>query len=230
MAEPTGIEVKRPETPQLFALLDELCAALHTRVDKVLVDEQFNAAVVQIPRLGMLGFYKNILMLGLPLMLTQRPLQMKAILAHELGHLSGNHSKSGVWVYTLRLRWSKLLDTIGEAGSMFFALFYIFFSWFSPRFSAYTLALARLHELEADANAVRIAGGENFTRGMLCLRVYGKFLGKTFWPSIRDLMKTSATPRRCIHSFEKRGGNLLPGSRRIAKNNPPGSSGEGLGR
>jgi Zn-dependent protease with chaperone function len=191
--EPTGLDVTADDAPELFALLDELSAKLHTRVDKVLLDHQYNAAVIQIPRLGLLGFYKNIVMIGLPLMLTQRPLQFKAILAHELGHLSGNHSRSSAWIYKLRGRWANLLATIGEAGSLFCAVFLVFFSWFSPRFSAYSLALARAHELEADANAAKIAGVENFTKCMLTLPVYGKFLGKSFWPDVQELIKTTPT-------------------------------------
>jgi Zn-dependent protease with chaperone function len=191
--EPTGIVTTRNDSPELFDLLDELSAKLHTRVDKVLLDDQYNAAVIQIPRLGLLGFYKNIVMIGLPLMLTLRPEQFKAILAHELGHLSGNHSKSSAWIYHVRGSWAKLLRTMDEANSLFFAVFLIFFSWFSPRFSAYSLALARAHELEADANAAEIAGVENFTASMLSLPVYGKFLGKVFWPGVKELIKTSST-------------------------------------
>ena len=49
-----------------------------------------------------------------------------------------------------------------------------FLRWYTPRFNAYTYALARAHEFEADRWAVRIAGlsvtGEAFinlwTRGM----------------------------------------------------------------
>ena len=192
--EPKGIAVTRNEVPELFAVIKDLSKKLHTRVDCVLLDDQYNAAVLQIPRLGFLGFHKNILMIGLPLMLTLRPDEFKAVLAHELGHLSGNHSRSSAWIYKLRGRWGTLLNTIGKAGSLFFALFLIFFSWFSPRFNAYSLALARAHELEADANAAKICGANSFTQSMLSLPVYGQFLGKTFWPGVRELLKSRAQP------------------------------------
>jgi Zn-dependent protease with chaperone function len=194
MPEPDGIPVTRKDAPELFALLDELSDSLKTKVDKVLIDNSFNAAVVQIPRLGMLGFYQNFLMLGVPLMLTQRPEQFKAVLAHEMGHLSNQHSKSSTWIYNLRGQWSKLLATIGGAGDFAFAIFLLFFSWFSPRFSAYSQALARAHELEADASAVAITGAQSFTASMLRLPVYSQFLGEVFWPDIRKLIKTNAAP------------------------------------
>jgi len=192
--EPKGIVANRKDSPELFALIDELSQKLHTRVDKVLLDEQFNASVVQIPRLGALGFHKNILTLGLPLMLSQRPLPFKAILAHELGHLSGNHSKSSAWIYNLRMRWAQLLNTIGEAGDIFYVLFLVFFSWFSPRFNSYSLALARAHELEADAEAARIAGVDNFSESMLLLPVYERFQSEIFWPQLGEEVKVQTAP------------------------------------
>ncbi|MBU6453137.1 MAG: M48 family metalloprotease [Cyanobacteria bacterium REEB67] len=194
MPEPDGIQVTRKDAPELFELLDELSAKLKTKVDKVLIDSSFNAAVVQIPRLGMLGFYQNFLLLGVPLMLTQQPEQFKAVLAHEMGHLSNQHSKSSTWIYNLRGQWSKLLATIGGAGDFAFAIFLLFFSWFSPRFSAYSQAMARAHELEADASAVAITGAQSFTASMLRLPIYSHFLGEVFWPDIKKLIKVNATP------------------------------------
>jgi len=142
----------------------------------------------------MFVFHKNFLVIGMSLMLTQRPEQFKAVLAHEMGHLSSQHSKSSAWIYTLRGQWSKLLNTLNSAGSFVFALFLLFFSWFSPRFSAYSLAMARAHELEADASAVAISGAESFTASMLLLPVYEHFLNEVFWPEIGELVKSDPEP------------------------------------
>jgi hypothetical protein len=192
---PQGIEVTRAEAPQLFKMLDELTGHLHTKVDKVLVDNALNAHVQQVAEMGFLGIYSNYLVLGMALMLTQRPEQYKAVLAHELGHLSGNHSRSTAWIYNLRIRWAQLLSEIQRDTSIvFFAPFYLFFSWFSPRFSAYSLAMARAHELEADADAVRITGARAFTESMLALEIYGNVLYDKFWPQVMSAARNSAEP------------------------------------
>jgi hypothetical protein len=50
---PKGEMVSRSEAPQLFALLDQLCARLAAPpVHAVIVTEELNAAVTQVPRLG----------------------------------------------------------------------------------------------------------------------------------------------------------------------------------
>lgn len=198
---PQGIELKKIEAPRLFDMLDELSRKLNTRVDVVLVDDEYNAAVRQVPTAGFLDLHRNYLMLGLPLMMSQSPEQFKSVLAHELGHLSGNHSKSKAWIYNLRIRWLQLLDTIQkEAQPFFFAPFYLFFSWFTPRFSAYTLALARAHELEADSAAVAIVGPKAFSESMLLLPLHAHFLSQSFWPKKLDSVKHEAAPPERVYN------------------------------
>lgn len=198
---PEGIEITRTEAPELFRMLDELTTKLNTKVDKVLVDSAHNAYVRQVAEFGFLGIYSNYLVLGMALMLTLRPEQYKGVLAHELGHLSGNHSRSKAWIYNLRIRWSQLLDEIEkDASIVFFAPFYLFFSWFSPRFSAYSLAMARAHELEADADAVKIVGAEAFTESMLVTEIYSNVIYDKFWPKVMNEAKFKAEAERTVFS------------------------------
>ena len=83
---PEGRRIARAEAPELF----ELCARLRKRlrgpkVHRILMTDEFNAAIVQVPRLGLLGWPKNYLIVGLPLMLAMSPRQFEAVLAHEYG-------------------------------------------------------------------------------------------------------------------------------------------------
>ena len=87
---PAGIPLNRESAPSLFDAVDSLRRALNSpTVHEVLITEDFNASVAQIPRLGILGWHKNYLTVGLPLMQALSPQQFQAVLAHEFGHLSG---------------------------------------------------------------------------------------------------------------------------------------------
>jgi hypothetical protein len=69
-------------------MIEELRARLRApRVHRVLVTGDFNAAVVRVPRLALLGWYRNHLLIGLPLAKALTPEQFRAVLAHELAHL-----------------------------------------------------------------------------------------------------------------------------------------------
>src|SRR5262249_1624134 len=66
---PEGHGGPRRAAPELFAMIDKLQRSLRApRFHDVLITDDFNAAVVQFPRLGLLGWYRNTLLIGLPLM------------------------------------------------------------------------------------------------------------------------------------------------------------------
>jgi len=80
---PKGTPITRGEAPQLFALLNELRARLRSvPFHEVMLMPEHNAAVVQVPRLGVLGWSRNYLLLGLPLLEAHSPEEVRAILAH----------------------------------------------------------------------------------------------------------------------------------------------------
>jgi len=106
VGRPTGLEVKSGQTPELFKLVDDMRRQVSApRIHHILITEDLNAAVVQLPRLGVFGWSKNYLLLGLPLMKLLTVDQFKAVLGHEFGHLSKGHGKIANWIYRQRLRW-----------------------------------------------------------------------------------------------------------------------------
>lgn len=189
---PQGLEIKREDAPELFKMVDEIAARLNTKVDHILLDGNFNAYVTQKPVVEWLGIYKHYMVLGLPLMLAASPNQYRAILSHELGHLSGNHSKSKAWLYNMRIRLGQVLESSRE--SIFFVFWYTFFFLFAPHFYAYTLAMARHHELQADKDAVEIAGVEPFSYGMMLLPVWEELYETSFWEGINKKMRKEELP------------------------------------
>ena len=97
---PEGVAVERTDAPRLWAVIAELERELRTpRVHRVHLYEQFNAAMGQYPRLGLLGWHRNTLFLGMPWLLASTPEWVRAGIAHELAHLSRKHN------WTTRLVW-----------------------------------------------------------------------------------------------------------------------------
>ncbi|MET9787169.1 M48 family metallopeptidase [Streptomyces canus] len=85
----------RGDAPELFALVDEVAAALGTRgVDAVVVDVEANASVTH------LGLRRRLLTLGLPLWEVLSPQQRIALLGHELGHFTHGDTRHGMVVGT----------------------------------------------------------------------------------------------------------------------------------
>ena len=110
---PCGLQLTAHAFPRLFEVIDEIRQATGApRAHKVLMTDELNASIVQVPRLGMFGWQENYLILGLPLMQLLSVSEFKAVLAHEFGHLSGAHGRFGAWIYRIRAGWARLARTL----------------------------------------------------------------------------------------------------------------------
>jgi Zn-dependent protease with chaperone function len=192
---PEGHRLTEQEVPALFALLDGLRSKLKTpRIHVVLLTDELNAAVTQVPRLGFLGWHRNYLLLGLPLIKGLTVAQFTAVLAHELGHLSGGHARVSNWVYRLRQIWSRLDAEFSRRAQTGSGVIRNFFHWYSPRFNATSFPLARANEFEADAAAVRLTSPADAAQALTGLSVLSQFLDQKYWPSIHDQAKEQPQP------------------------------------
>ncbi|MCU0536580.1 MAG: M48 family metalloprotease [Hydrococcus sp. Prado102] len=192
---PKGLPVHRAQAPELFATIEQLTAILQApKCDRILLTDELNAGVLQKFRFGLFGWQQNYLFLGLPLMQALSPGQFRAVLAHELGHLSGNHSHFSNWIYRLRKIWFELAEQFQYREQKSFFLFQWFFNWYSPYFQAYTFVLARANEYEADRCGVELAGLQNEADADINLAIYGYFLHKSFWPNLYLQAQYQAEP------------------------------------
>lgn len=194
-APPEGIEIEAKQARELFAMINELRLALRApRFDHVLITDDFNAAVVQLPRLGIFGWQRNYLLIGLPLMKSLGVEQFKAVLAHEFGHLAKGHGRVSNWIYRQRLRWSRLMGVLEANESQGRFLFKPFLNWFAPYFNAYSFPLARANEYEADATAVRLTSPAAAAEALTGVNVIGSYLAERYWPQIHQLADDQPQP------------------------------------
>ncbi|MFT3665626.1 M48 family metalloprotease [Piscinibacter sp.] len=185
---PQGLAVTPQEAPRLFELIETLRRKTGApRPDRVLIDGELNAAVWQQPRLGLLGWHRNHLVLGLPLMMGLSTRQLGAVIAHEFGHLRGAHGKLGQWIYRTRRSWYLLAlarERASLGGNVADLALAFFFRHFFPRFNARAFVLSRQQEYEADRAAHRIAGAQASGEGLQAIEVQSRYLEEEFWPAL----------------------------------------------
>lgn len=196
---PEGREVTRAEAPELFNTLDELRQRLGSApFHKVLINSEFNAGVAQLPRLGALGWTRNYLILGLPLLEALSSDEMRAVLAHEFTHLSRRHGRFSHWLYRLRRSWEEVFKQMARPTAQgeisLRPLTVWFMNWLWPRFNAHAFVLSRTNEYEADAQAARLAGTANMGASLIRLRLHARQLEDKFWPDLWLLANEQAEP------------------------------------
>ena len=197
LPEPDGAELRRDQAPALFDLIHEVTTKLNgPKIHHVLVTGDFNAAVVQIPQFGMFGWLNNYLVVGLPFLRAFTPAEFRAVLAHEVGHLSGKHGRFFGWIYRVRQSWDEVLTRVHYERHYASFLFEPFLKWYAPYLSAYSFVLARAQERHADEYSVELAGRDIAAVTMARSEVKGRKLTDDFWPSFfRQSKEQSKVPR-----------------------------------
>ncbi|MEW6302775.1 MAG: M48 family metalloprotease [Verrucomicrobiota bacterium] len=182
---PPGRVVTRADAPALHALLEELRRKLRAApFHVVMLTPGCNASVVQMPRLGVLGWHRYYLLLGLDLIESLSVDELRAVVAHEFTHLS-RHGRLGHWIYRLRRSWEKEFEAmerpINPEEVSLRPLVNKYIQWFWPRFNASAFVLSRAQEYEADAVAARLAEPTHLASALLRIAFSQRFLEESFW-------------------------------------------------
>lgn len=199
--EPQGTPVDADRFPKLVAEIEDLQKRLATiPIHRTIIVPGLNAFVSQTPRLGVFGWQRNTLALGLELMLTLSPQEMRAVVAHELGHLSRNHSRFAGWIYRVRRTWANLFAKFKENQRWGAGLINRFFYWYVPRFAAYSFALRRQNEYEADAASAELTSRETAGAALMKLEIIGAHLNHRYWRDFYAQTLHSPEPQRMAYA------------------------------
>ena len=192
---PEGIPVDNGSAPRLFAEVETIRRSLgSSSVHSILLSDDFNAGVSQIPRFGVFGWTRIYLVIGVPLLMALSPEQFMAVLIHEFGHISGGHGKIGSFIYRIRTTWGRLMQTMEESEHWGAAFFRRFFNWYAPSFGAYSFVLARDQEYEADRVSAQLTSPVTAAAALVALELRGQFMESDFWPRMYDSVKHTAEP------------------------------------
>lgn len=180
---PQGVEISRADAPVLFEALERIRKKIKgPPIHHVLLDDQFNASISQMPRFGLFGGAVNYLTVGLPLLMALDRQRFLAILAHEYGHLRGDHGQFAAWIYRTRLSWTLLEHHMRHDEGLVSMATQAFLRWYFPRFLARTFALARQDEYDADRIAGQLLSQPVAGAALTEIAVKGAWLEADFWP------------------------------------------------
>ncbi|WP_426511848.1 M48 family metallopeptidase [Dactylosporangium sp. McL0621] len=152
--EPEGLPLAPHEARGLWDTAHELAHQVGTRApDEIRLIPDVNAAVAEQTRLLGLAGGRRIMYVGLPLLQAFTVAQLRSVLAHELGHYSGSHTKLGALAHRGRMA---IVQTIVQVGPSSIAGFV--FRTYARLYILVEQAVSRRMEYEADEFSVRVAG------------------------------------------------------------------------
>jgi len=152
--EPKGLTATSDQAPRLWDMVRDLADQVNTRApDTILIVPEVNAAVSENARLlGLVGGRRTLLV-GLPLLQAYTVDQLRAVLAHEMGHYSRSHTRLAAVTYRGRMTMIYIVGHVGPAN-----LVGRLFTGYARLYFLVESAVSRRQEVEADRAAARVAG------------------------------------------------------------------------
>ncbi|MCQ8191009.1 M48 family metalloprotease [Streptomyces rugosispiralis] len=160
-----AVTVTRRGAPELWRTVEELALDVGTRPPgHIKLTAEVNASVTEdAPLLG-LAPGRRVLYLGLPLLAGLSPAELRAVLAHELGHFSGRHSRFGAVAHRGAAGLVAARQAIQDASAandlvrLYAGVPLLLLGLYTHVFRWLTRPVRRRQELEADREAARVAG------------------------------------------------------------------------
>jgi len=214
MIDPPGYELGSHAYPRLFAEVEALRQRVKApRIHRIILTNDFNAGIAQVPRLGVFGWTRNTLIVGIQLLLGLSPQEARAVLAHEMGHLSGQDSRFNGWIYRVRVSWLRIMVVFNQAKHWATRSLATFFDWYAPYFNAYSFALARTNEYQADAIAAQLTTRSDAATALVNSSVRPILNDQLYWkPLMARAERESMPPPDPVSGLERFGATDLSGS------------------
>jgi Zn-dependent protease with chaperone function len=204
--EPPGLTLDRAAAPWLWAVVDELAAVVGTRgPDEIRLVPEVNAAVEERTRfMGLVGGRRH-LYIGMPLLLAFSVAQLRSVLAHELGHYSGQHTRFAGISYRGRLALGRTIAQISPAN-----LAGLVFRLYGSLYIRVENAVSRRQELAADRFSVRVAGREATASALRGVGVLDHAFAYYLLHHVRAGMEAGYAPDDLFGSFREMNAALGP--------------------
>jgi Zn-dependent protease with chaperone function len=155
-----GPEIRAEDHPALFAVVQEIADTMRTRMPRrVYLIPDVNAFVAEVG--GFFGIGATRVMgIGVGLLAVDNVSELKATIAHELGHYAGGDTLLGGFVYRTRAAIGRVLEAV--SGSLLSKPFELY----AKLFLRVSHGVGRHQELAADAAGVSVAGREAHVSGL----------------------------------------------------------------
>jgi Zn-dependent protease with chaperone function len=188
------IQLDPEQMRPIVEIVDELCAQLGApKIDRVSVSFDCNAAARQRPKFGPFGPFRNEVTLGLPLLAVFTLEEVRAIIAHEIGHIHRGHVRFAIRVGQISHAWQKALEEIDKNRISAKSLVWVF-NWYAPKLRGAQHVLSRISEREANKAEASVAGVAVHVQVCVTLAIYTRVSKDVLTDMYQDSYSQSEMP------------------------------------
>lgn len=205
--ESEGIVINKKLYPAFDQLLEELGRSIGTKkIHEIRIDNSYNAGVCESGFLLLPFMGKRTLDIGLELLLSVTKDEFKAILAHELSHISKKHAIFNNFMYRNRKRMTSLINAFSKKETSNPLVKILI--WYIKKFNTYAFAYSRKNEFEADNNAAIHTNNKSMGNGLVRTAFMRYYVDEFFWDEIllksNDLIMPTVKPYHLLKEWVKK--------------------------
>lgn len=191
-APPPGVVVGPRQAKEVHALVEQARATLHAApVDELRFDTSLQVRLLPQPRLGLLGLPRQVLVIGLPLMMALPSDALAALVLYALvplrreGGWLGRWRDPAAWVERRRREWAAL-STAWVPSRLLAgwqdAVIGPFMHRLWPAFEARAVVVGREEATIADRLVLAQRGAPSLATALMGPAIQQRFLDEVFWP------------------------------------------------
>lgn len=193
--KPGGIILTRDENNNIYNLVKEIQQKMKSKkIHQIILNDNLDISIIQRPRLGTLGFYKNYLIIGLPILMALNENELKCIIAHELGHLSDRYGRFNFYLYRIKNTLYQIMISLEENKQKLLWVYKKFINVYLSIFETQTFLMIRKYECKVDLAVSNITDNNTFGSALLKLNIVSNYLDNIFSKNIYDLAKNHTEP------------------------------------
>ncbi|MFC4910731.1 M48 family metallopeptidase [Actinomadura gamaensis] len=173
--DPGGLPVTEADQPRLWADVRELAAEVRAPAPgSIRLTPDANAAVHQ--RVWLFGLIRGriTLVIGMALLNGLDRAELRAVLAHEFGHVAGGDTRLGPLVYRSQRRLVRTIVALRGSGKGVDKFLARIFGLYLRLCLRVTLAVSRAQERAADRSAARVSGPETAAAALTAVGMAGE--------------------------------------------------------
>ncbi len=202
-AEP-HIRLHRKDAPALWRTIDKLARELQTpSIDALQLTAEYNAAAEHRPSWLPFARGEAVVHVGLPLMMVLDDKALRAVLAHEMAHISGRHTRMSLFIWRALAQADIAQDTLQDAG-LWGLPFRYFYAWYVPALHRRAMPFARRQEYAADAAAAAIAGPDVMARALCAVEAHAPAWAAVMQEQEKSLERGNLPQQDPFTSFRNR--------------------------
>ncbi|HEV8692094.1 MAG TPA: hypothetical protein VGQ91_17450, partial [Ideonella sp.] len=189
---PPGVPVGSQQAREVHAMIEKARAALQAApIDELRLDASLEVRLFPQPRLGLLGWPRQVLVIGLPLMMALPTEPLAALVLHALVPLRSESDgrqawkDPAAWVERHRRSWAALAAAWVPSRLLPWwqdAVLAPFMNRFLRRFEARAVVLGHEEAAIADRLVLAQAGANALATALMGPAVQQHFLDEVFWP------------------------------------------------